>query len=312
MKGFDNLPFEQKVLDKFEKMLGKENVFPDEPMSKHTTFKVGGPADLFLTPTSEEMLVNLMNLLSELNLKYIVIGNGSNLLVKDRGIRGVVVKIAGNLSDIEYEDEIITSQSGISLSRLAKVALSHELTGLEFASGIPGTLGGAVFMNAGAYGGTMSDVVLEVKYYDCTLGKINSLITEDIKFGYRRSIFQEKCESIIIEVKMKLQHGNKDEIKATMDDLSKRRREKQPLEYPSCGSTFKRPENGYASKLIEEAGLKGLSYGGAMVSPKHSGFIINTGNAKASDILELIEMVKEMVYQNSGIQLNEEVRILGE
>lgn len=311
MKGFDDLLFEQNIVDEFVRLLGEGSVLQNEPMSKHTSFKVGGPADLLLTPTSETMFFELITLLKRLDIQYIIIGKGSNLLVRDGGIRGVVIKISNNMNDITIEGDTITAEAGVSLSKLANSALSSGLTGLEFASGIPGTLGGAVYMNAGAYGGTLSDVVVETKFYDCTKGIIRSIKGKEHDFGYRHSVFQGDCKHMILKVKMQLKQGDRENIKAVMDDLNSRRKDKQPLEFPSGGSTFKRPESNYASKLIEEAGLKGLSCGGAMVSEKHSGFIINADNATAKDVLNLIDEVKERVYKNSGILLKEEIRILG-
>jgi len=256
-----------------EKIAGQENVKLDEPMKNHTSFKVGGPADILVTPVSVSQLSQILK--------------GTNLIVRDKGIRGVVVKIFDNLNQFTVKDDIITAYAGILLSRVSTIAYENGLTGLEFACGIPGTLGGAVAMNAGAYGGEMKDVVVETEYMDKD-GEIRVVRDDGHQFGYRTSFIQ-KNSGIVIKTSMKLKKGNKEEIKALMDDLTQRRQEKQPLEMPSAGSIFKRPEGYFAGKLIEDCGLRGHRIGGAEVSQKHCGFIVNTGDAKAKDILDLIE-----------------------
>ena len=257
-------------------------------MKNHTTFKIGGPCDEFCEVTSTEEIKELIEYAKAKNIPYTIIGNGSNLIVSDKGIRGLVIKIAKGFDKIEVNGTKIVAEAGILLSRLANTALKHSLSGLEFASGIPGTLGGAVYMNAGAYDGEMKDVVKSVTY----LKDGEVLKTENPDFSYRHSMFSNG-EMIILSVEMELKNGNYDEIKAKMEDFSKRRAEKQPLTQPSAGSTFKRPEGYFAGKLIQDAGLKGCSIGGAMVSDKHSGFVVNTGNATCGDVLELVEHLRK-------------------
>lgn len=299
-------------IEELKSILGSDCVLENEPMKNHTSFKVGGPADILVTPNKEEDIIQAVSVLKKYNIPYVVMGNGSNLIVKDRGIRGAVIKISDKMSEVTIKDDIVISQAGILLSRLANCILEKELTGFEFASGIPGTLGGAVYMNAGAYDGCMSDIISETKYLDCESGQINVLSGIEHKFAYRSSIFQDMNNTVILSVKMKLKHGNAIDIRNRMKELTKRRKEKQPLEYPSAGSTFKRPPENYAARLIEECGLKGMTRGGAMVSEKHAGFIINIGNATADDILSLIDEIKNVVYAKTGILLCEEVKILGE
>ena len=285
-------------------------ILKNEPMSRHTTFRVGGPCDALIEVESEDEILKSVKYLKENDIPYYIIGNGSNLLVRDEGISGVVVEISSGLSKIKRIDEnTFEAGAGIKLSRLAAYALENELTGLEFASGIPGTLGGAVFMNAGAYNGEISQVVENTRYYDVFKEKIVILEQNEHNFGYRSSIFQ-KNSGIILGNRIKLKKGNRELIRSRMEELALKRRTVQPLEYPSAGSTFKRPEGYFAGKLIEEAGLRGYKIGGAQVSEKHCGFIINRGDASAADILGLIEYVKLKVYENSGVLLEEEVRIL--
>ncbi len=293
----------------FEAVISKDRLRQNEPMSKHTTFKTGGNADLMALPSQTEEIIGIINICKANNIPYYVIGNGSNLLVSDRGIRGVVIKLGTEFSQIRADNNIITAQAGALLSAVAQRALREELKGMEFAAGIPGSIGGGICMNAGAYGGELKDIVKEVKVL--YKGEVKALSNEECGFGYRHSRIMEEG-MIVLEVKLKLEKGNPSEIKAVMDDLALRRREKQPLDKPSAGSTFKRPEGNFAGKLIEEAGLKGFSIGGAQVSEKHCGFVVNTGKATTDDILSLINSVKERVYQNSGIMLEPEVRFLGE
>lgn len=287
-------------------------VWHNEPMAKHTTFRVGGPCDLLLQPETEEELIAAVLRCRQEGTPYYIIGNGSNLLVKDAGIRGTVIEIGSdmaNVAPIAEQPHCLRAQAGILLSKLARYAYQMELTGLEFASGIPGTLGGGVFMNAGAYGGELSQVIVETRYYDQTTNQVLTLTKEEQDFSYRHSVFQQN-EGIILESTLQLQPGDKAEIKAKMDDFALRRKTKQPLEYPSAGSTFKRPEGYFAGKLIEDAGLKGYTVGGAQVSEKHCGFVINKGNATADDILRLMDDVKQEVLRQFGVELEEEVRIL--
>lgn len=291
--------------------VGMSAVSVDEPMSRHTTFRIGGVADVLIEPGSTQQLLAVIGLLKRFDIPYFVMGNGSNLLVGDKGIRGAVIKISNAMSGCDVEGCTITAQSGIKLSRLASTALNNGLTGLEFASGIPGTLGGAVFMNAGAYGEEMKDIISEVTYIDTENVKAVTIPAAECNFGYRRSIFTEK-PAIVTRAVLKLKDGNVDEIKAKMNDLSKRRTDKQPLDKPSAGSTFKRPEGYFAGALIQDCGLKGCRVGGAEVSQKHSGFIINADNATAADVTGLIKKVQNDVFDKFGVKLETEVKFVGE
>ena len=272
-------------------------------MSKHTTFKTGGIADFLVIPQNKNEMINLL----KLNVSKTIIGNGSNLLVKDGGIRGLVIKTTG-LKNYKVDGEYITSEAGMLLSKLSNIAKENSLTGLEFACGIPGTLGGAVMMNASAYGGETSNVVIETEYADING---NVYTTTNHEFGYRKSIFMDK-QYIILESKLKLSKGNREEIENKMKELMQSRNSKQPISKPSAGSTFKRPEGHFAGKLIEDAGLKGYKIGGAQVSDLHAGFIINDGNATSKDILELIKYIQDKVKNEFGVDLEPEVRIIGE
>lgn len=287
-------------------------VWYNEPMAKHTTFKVGGPCDLLLQPETEEELLQAVVRCRREGTPYHIIGNGSNLLVRDAGIRGTVILISNALSSVEAvegEKYCLRAQAGVLLSKLSKTAYQMGLSGLEFAHGIPGTLGGGVFMNAGAYGGELSQVIVTTRYYDQTANQVKEITNAEQDFSYRHSIFQQN-DGIILGSTLQLQPGNPEEMKAKMEDFSLRRKSKQPLEYPSAGSTFKRPEGHFAGKLIEDAGLKGYAVGDAQVSEKHCGFVINRGQATASDILRVIEHVKQEVLRQFGVELEEEVRIL--
>ena len=291
-------------------ILDKEGIYLNEPMKNHISFKVGGPADFLLKPKTEDEIKRLIEFLKNENIPYIVVGNGSNLLVKDGGIRGVVIKIADNFNKFEIEDTKVVAQSGALLSFMGKAILNKSLTGFEFAAGIPGTLGGAIAMNAGAYGGEMKDIVKSVRLMD-SKGNIIELSNKEMEFEYRRSLIS-KSDYIVLSAIIELKEGNFDEIKGYMKELTKSRVTKQPLNLPSAGSTFKRPEGHFAAKLIEDSGLKGLTLGGARVSEKHSGFVVNIGDAKAKDIIELINVVKSTVYSKFGVMLEEEVKILGD
>lgn len=291
-------------------IVGEENIKLDEPMKKHISFRVGGPADILVKPTTEQQLSDIIKLIKKENVPYLIIGNGSNLLIKDGGIRGVVIEISNNFNHFEIEGNKVKIQSGALLSVVGKAVLKEELKGFEFAAGIPGTLGGALAMNAGAYGGEMKDIVKSVKLMD-TDGNIFEFTNEEMEFGYRRSILS-KTDYIVLSAEIELEKGNHEEIKATMMDFTQRRVTKQPLSLPSAGSTFKRPEGHFAGKLIEDSGLRGLTLRGAQVSEKHCGFVVNLGNAKAKDLLELMYVVKSTVNAKFGIMLEEEVKILGE
>ncbi|MBE7015472.1 MAG: UDP-N-acetylmuramate dehydrogenase [Ruminococcaceae bacterium] len=283
------------------------NIVYNELMKNHTSFKIGGPCDEFAQVTSEEEVAELIEYAKSKGIPYTVMGNGSNLLVSDKGIRGLVIKLAKGFEKAEVSGNSIICQSGILLSKLSNFALKNNLSGLEFASGIPGTLGGAIYMNAGAYGGEMKDVVREVTYLEN--GEIKT--SSQCDFGYRHSIFTDS-DAIILSARLELCKGEYDVIKARMEELSAKRNEKQPLSMPSAGSTFKRPEGYFAGKLIEDAGLRGFSIGGAMVSEKHCGFVVNCGNATCSDVVELIHHVQKVVYDKFGVKLEPEVKILGE
>jgi UDP-N-acetylmuramate dehydrogenase len=291
-------------------IVGQENVKLDEPMKKHISFRVGGPADILVKPTSETQLSDIMVLIKKEKIPYLIIGNGSNLLVKDGGIRGVVIEISNNLNNFDIKGTNVKIQSGALLSVVGKAVLREELKGFEFAAGIPGTLGGAIAMNAGAYGGEMKDIVKSVKLMD-TDGNIFEFTNEQMEFEYRKSILS-RTDYIVLSVEIELQKGNYEEIKATMKDFTQRRVSKQPLSLPSAGSTFKRPKGHFAGQLIEECGLRGLTLRGAQVSEKHCGFVVNLGNTTAKDLLELMYVVKSTVNAKFGIMLEEEVRILGE
>lgn len=282
----------------------------NEPMSKHTTFKIGGAADMYISVESTEQLSALICAAKETGTPFMVIGNGSNMLVGDGGIRGLVVEIGAGMSDVAVDGNIIIAGAGALLSRVASEAAKASLSGLEAISGIPGTLGGGLYMNAGAYGAELKNVVRSVTYADGN-GDIKTIDNAACGFGYRKSVFSGGG-MYIVSAELELAPGDEAEIRAAMADFSKRRSEKQPLSYPSAGSTFKRPEGHFAGALIEGAGLKGASVGGAAVSEKHAGFIINTGGAAASDVLELIEYVQEKVKEKYDVKLEPEVRLIGE
>ena len=298
------------IYNKLCDILKKEDVFIDEPMKNHTSFKIGGPCDFFVIPKCDEEIKDLVLLCNFEKIPFYVIGNGSNLLVRDGGIRGIVIQIGDNMSDFEITENVITAKSGILLSKLAKNIIKESLTGFEFASGIPGSLGGAVAMNAGAYGGEMKNVVKRVKLLDMQ-GNIFNYTNEEMKFGYRRSILNDE-RYIVLEIELELKKGNYDDIKVVVDDFNFRRTSKQPLNLPSAGSTFKRPEGHYAGQLIEEAGLRGLTFRDAQVSTKHCGFVVNIGEAKANDIIQLLDIIKKTVLDKYNVKLEEEIKIIGE
>lgn len=290
--------------------LGSDNVRLHEPMKKHTTFRIGGPADYYLCPHSTEELQKILQICRENKLEFFILGNGSNLLVSDKGYRGVVIQLWKNFSDIETEDNTITVKAGALLSKVAAEALEESLTGMEFASGIPGTMGGAVMMNAGAYGGEMKDIIREVTVLTRE-GELLTLSKEEMNFGYRTSVVKEKGY-VVISAELQLRKGDREEIRKVMDELKERRVTKQPLDMPSAGSTFKRPEGYFAGKLIMDAGLRGFSVGGAQISEKHCGFVVNKGDATAADVLGLIKEVQKRVQEKFGVALEPEVKFLGE
>lgn len=299
-----------KLLESLYKIVEKERVLCDEPMDKHTTFRVGGPADYFVRVKTAKEVQEIIRFCKKEDVPYYVMGNGSNLLVGDKGYRGVVLQIAKEMNAINVEGNVICAQAGALLSRIGNKALEAGLTGFEFAAGIPGTLGGAVVMNAGAYGGEMKDVLVDVTVLSPD-GEIEVLSGEELSMGYRTSVIAEKGY-IVLQATLRLEAGDKEAIKARMDELRQQRQTKQPLEYPSAGSTFKRPEGYFAGKLIQDANLRGFQVGGAQVSEKHCGFVINKGGATATDIALLMEQVREKVQKDFNVTLEPEVKKIGE
>ena len=299
-----------EIIKKFCDLLGEERVFTGEAMSRHTTFKIGGPADYFLMPDNGTDVGRIVKICKESAIPYFILGNGSNLLVGDGGYRGAVIQIYKNMSAVTVEGTEITVQAGALLSSVAAAAKNAALTGFEFAGGIPGTMGGAVVMNAGAYGGEMKDVLTEVTVMD-EEGEIITLPADKLELGYRTSIIKT-AGYIVLEAKLQLKKGNPEVIRETMKDLTIRRTTKQPLEYPSAGSTFKRPEGYFAGKLIMDSGLAGYQVGGAQVSEKHCGFVINAGGATARDVRTLMDNVRDIVYKKYGVTLEPEVKFLGD
>ena len=300
----------QNFYDKLNNVIAKDSILIDEPMSRHTTFRVGGPADFFVTPKAKEEVRDVICICKEAGMPYYIIGNGSNLLVSDAGYRGVSVQIYKEMNEVKVEGDLVKAQAGALLSGIAAKALGAELSGFEFASGIPGTIGGACVMNAGAYGGEMKDVLESVTVLTGE-GKIIELGRNELELGYRTSVIAKKGY-IVLGAVLKLERGDGEKIKTYMDELKEKRVTKQPLEYPSAGSTFKRPEGYFAGKLIEDAGLRGFQVGGAQVSEKHCGFVINRDHATAADIMELMRQVQIRVKENSGVDLEPEVKRLGD
>lgn len=297
-------------VEALQQVLPAEHILLNEPMSRHTTFKIGGPADCLIFPASMDEVKNVFDLLHEYEIPFTVLGNGSNVLVLDKGIRGATVKFNSPMSYIYNENEHIFVGAGAPLKDVSQYAAKCSLAGMEFAVGIPGSIGGAVFMNAGAYDGEIKNIVRSVKAVTVN-GEIVKYSAEQLAFGYRHSIFQENGYAIC-EVEIVLKEGKTEEIKEKMDGLTKRRESRQPLEMPSAGSTFKRPQGYFAGTLIEESGLKGFKVGGAQISLKHAGFVVNAGGATAEDVLKLIKEVQKRVYERHGIKLFPEVRMMGE
>jgi len=291
-------------------LLKEDRIYIDEPMKKHTTFRVGGPADYFVTPKTAEEVKSIVVLCNQEKIPYYILGNGSNLLIGDKGYRGVMIQIYKEMSEIEIEGEKICIQAGALLSRVGNMALEAGLQGFEFAAGIPGTMGGAVVMNAGAYGGEIKDVIIDATVLTPE-GEILVIPKEKLELGYRTSVIAEK-NYIVLEANVQLRRGDKEVIRARMNELKEQRVAKQPLEYPSAGSTFKRPEGFFAGKLVQDAGLRGFQVGGAQVSEKHCGFVINKDNATAADVVELMKQVGEKVNAQFGVQLEPEVKCMGE
>ena len=306
-----NSKFEEQLYQR----IAEEKIHKDELLSKHTTFKIGGPADYFIIPSDKEELQSVLLLCKEYQMPYYIIGNGSNLLVGDKGYRGVIIQLYKNYQSITFEETEenrvrFTASAGVLLSALASEIAKQSCTGFEFASGIPGTLGGAVTMNAGAYGGEIKDCIEQAVLLDEN-GTVHTLKKEQLELGYRSSIIQKKSY-IVLEASFVFSKGNQTEIYEKMKELNEKRRDKQPLEYPSAGSTFKRPEGYFAGKLIMDAGLKGYRIGDACVSEKHCGFVINIGAATAADVRTLMQEVDKIVYEKNGVHLEPEVRMIGE
>lgn len=300
----------EQIKQKFCQELGEEQVLFEEPMKRHTTFRIGGPAEVFVMPRTIEEIQKTLEICRREKLSYFILGNGSNLLVSDQGYKGVIIQMDRNMEQITVEGTEIRAAAGALLSSIAVAARRASLAGFEFAGGIPGTLGGAVVMNAGAYGGEMKDVLKEVTVMT-EQGEIMTIPAEKLEMGYRTSLVK-KAGYLVLEAVISLKAGDVEEIKAIMKDLTEKRVSKQPLEYPSAGSTFKRPEGYFAGKLIMDAGLRGYQVGGAQVSEKHCGFVINKGNATAADVCGLMKDVQEKVQEQFGVTLEPEVKFLGE
>ena len=290
-------------------IIPKQDVLLEEPMKKHTTFRIGGAAEYYVAPSMEQ-LTQVLTLAKKHGIIVTIIGNGSNLLVSDAGIRGLVIEIGKAMSGVRIEDRKLYAEAGTLLSRMANVAAEHGLSGMEFAAGIPGSVGGAVVMNAGAYGGEMKDILVSATVITCE-GELLTIPAEELDLAYRHSCVPEK-NYIVVATEFALQERPQEEIRALMEDLRKRRVEKQPLEYPSAGSMFKRPEGYFAGKLIMDAGLRGYRVGDAQIAEKHCGFVINCGNATAADVLQLIDDVRKKVYEQFQVELEPEVKVIGD
>lgn len=295
-------------IDEIEKFIPKEKIYKNELMSKYTSFKIGGPAECLIKIRTIEELKSIIEFSKDKNIKLTIIGNGSNILVSDEGIKGIVLKIEIDIFELNMQETKLKVGSGVKLGWIAQKCLKQEIAGFEFASGIPGTIGGAIRMNAGAHGKEMKDIVTEVTYMDRD-GKIHTIQNKDAKFEYRKSLFAEK-DYIILETEIQLEKGKKEEIQNKMTEYATYRKEKQPIEYPSAGSTFKRGTDFITAKLIDDCGLKGYQIGGAQISEKHAGFIINKENATANDVIKLIEYTKEQIYNKFGKKIETEIEIL--
>lgn len=293
-----------------EDIISKDRIKYNEPMSKHTTMRVGGPVDIMVLPNTVEEIVAVIKYAKENNIPVKVLGNGSNVIVSDLGIEGIVIKLTSNLANITLDGEYITVGAGVTMPKMAGVLKNNSLAGFEFASGIPGTLGGGVKMNAGAYGGQMEDVFVSCKYLDNELN-VKEIEKKDMNYSYRHSIFIENPSYVILEAKFKLNKGNIEEIESKMKENNLARKTKQPLEYPSAGSVFRRPVGYFVGKLVQDSDLRGFSIGGAQVSEKHTGFVINKGNATCEDIQNLIKHIQKTVYEKFGVELKTEVEFIG-
>lgn len=305
-----DLQINQNFVDEIRERIEAEKFLLNEPMKEHTTFKIGGPADYLIFPSSIDEVAFIFHTLGKYGIPFVILGNGSNVLVLDRGIRGAVIKFDSPMSFIKRNDVRITAGAGALLQDVSNFAVKNSLAGMEFACGIPGSIGGAVFMNAGAYDGEMKSIVEGVRAVS-PKGEVTEFEVDDLDFSYRHSVFQKNGYAVC-EVELKLIPGDKKNIEEKVAGFTKRRESKQPLEMPSAGSTFKRPEGYYAGTLIEQTGLKGFAVGGAEISVKHAGFVVNTGGATAKDVLELIRQVQQRVFEKNGVRLFPEVRILGE
>ncbi len=306
----ENNDIHEDFLVKLHSIIADERLLINEPMAHHTTFKIGGPVDYLVLPASVQEVADILHLAKQHAIAVIVLGNGSNMLVRDKGIRGLAIKFGSYMSYIKHVGTVVTAGAGALLADVSRYAAKNNFSGLEFAIGIPGSIGGAVFMNAGAYDGEMSYVVEAVSGV-CPDGNLRRFTRDELNFSYRHSVFQDN-HCVICEVELSLQEGLPQTIEQKINDYTNKRETKQPIEMPSAGSTFKRPPGNFAGTLIEQAGLKGLKIGGAQVSAKHAGFVINAGGATATDVLTLIEEVQHQVYRHSGVMLQPEIRILGE
>lgn len=300
----------EAVKEALQGFVPEDNIHLQEPMRKHTTFRLGGPADCLLEIDNVEQLQKLLRYMKLVEMPFFVLGNGSNLLVGDQGYEGIILHMGSRMNAVRVEGTRVIAQAGASLAQMSRAACEHGLTGMEFAAGIPGTVGGAVVMNAGAYGGEMRQIVVGVTVLDKE-GNLLELDNDTMEFGYRTSAIKNH-PFLVTEVTVELEQGSREAINARMEELAAKRREKQPLEYPSAGSTFKRPEGYYAGELIMKAGLRGFQIGGARVSDKHCGFVINTGNACAADVLDVIQEVRSAVKDRFNVDLEPEVVMLGE
>lgn len=300
----------RSIYNELSGIITDEQIKLEEPMKNHTTFRIGGPAEIFVTPGSIGEVRDIIAVCRKQAVPYYVMGNGSNLLVSDRGYEGVIIQIFKEMNEIRIEGDTVAAQAGALLSAIANRALEEGLAGFEFASGIPGTLGGACIMNAGAYGGEMKDVVREVTLLTPE-GEIRDVPGEQMEFGYRTSM-AARTGAVILAARIRLRRGDQEAIRARMEELREKRVSKQPLEYPSAGSTFKRPEGYFAGKLIQDAGLRGFTVGKAQVSEKHCGFVVNKGQATAADVAELMRRVSDKVEEQFGVRLEPEVKRLGE
>lgn len=297
-----------EILKELKKITDEKNIFINEPLKKHTSFRIGGNADFLVIPESKEEILKILSFVKANNIPYFIMGNGSNLLVSDEGYRGIIIKLAGGLNKIKVNGDSLYVEAGAIMSKISSVCVNNSLDGFCELSGIPGTFGGAVYMNAGAYGREIKDVLTDITFIDEN-GDVKTITADDAKLSYRKSIFSDR-NAVILSGNIKLEKGNKEEITLKVREVTKKRNDKQPLNYPSAGSTFKRPEGYFAAKLIDDCGFKGYSVGGAKVSEKHSGFVINYDNASFNDVIKLTEDIKKGVKEKFDVDLELEVKIL--